>query len=100
MGRARPGHGGMAAPAEGRPMTELEIVPKDLRRRLGWDERHDRAAAGIIREYGLTLPRDCELVRQLAFARVAQGPVPWLERNRAPGGEPMSARRRQSGGGG
>jgi hypothetical protein len=57
-----------------------------LRRRLGWDERHDRAAAGIIKEYGLVLPRDRELVRQLAFARVAQGPLPWLERNRTPGG--------------
>jgi hypothetical protein len=36
----------------------------------------------------------------LAFARVSQGPVPWLERNRTPGGElvvPM--RRRQLGGG-
>src|SRR5262249_27912822 len=94
MGRIRPGAGGVAAASEGavmaeaaRSSSELEIVPRALRRRLGWDERHDQAAATIIKEYGLTLPRDCELVRQLAFARVAQGPVPWLERSRTPGGQ-------------
>jgi hypothetical protein len=49
-----------------------EIVPQALRYRLGWDWRHDHAAAQIMTEFGLVLPRDRELIRQLAFMRVAQ----------------------------
>jgi hypothetical protein len=49
-----------------------EIVPRALRRRLGWDARHDRTAAQIMTEFELILPRDRELIRQLALMRVAQ----------------------------
>ena len=50
-----------------------EIVPAALREFLRWDSRHDAMAATIIREFDLKLPRDRELIRQLAFVRVAQG---------------------------
>ncbi len=64
----------------GRPRTFVltsipephEIVPQALRGRLRWDARHDREAAKIMAEGGLVLPRDRELIRQLAFVRVAQ----------------------------
>jgi uncharacterized protein (DUF3820 family) len=50
-----------------------EIVPEALRYRLGWDYRHDAMARLVMDEFALTLPRDRELVRQLAFIRVQQG---------------------------
>jgi hypothetical protein len=49
-----------------------EIVPQALRGRLGWNERHDRMAVRVMTEFKLILPRDRELIRQLAFMRVAQ----------------------------
>jgi hypothetical protein len=49
-----------------------EIVPRALRQRLRWDARHDRSAMQIMAEFALILPRDRELIRQLAFVRVAQ----------------------------
>src|SRR5215831_10038151 len=52
-----------------------EIVPEALRFRFGWDEQHDAAAARIIAEFKLSLPRDRELIRQLALLRVAQGEI-------------------------
>ena len=52
-----------------------EIVPEALRHRFGWDERHDAAATQIIAKFNLSLPRDRELIRQLAFLRVAQSQV-------------------------
>jgi hypothetical protein len=55
------------------------VVPAVLRRRLRWDGRHERAAAEIMREFNLTLPRDRELIRQLAVVRVVQGPLDWLD---------------------
>jgi len=58
--------------------SELEIVPRALRTRLGWDHRHDEEARRIMRDMGLKLPRDRELIRQLTVVRVAQGPLPWL----------------------
>jgi hypothetical protein len=48
-----------------------ETVPHALQEK--WDARHDSSAAEIMTEFGLVLPRDRELVRQLAFMRVAQG---------------------------
>jgi hypothetical protein len=54
----------------------LEIVPEALRHRLGWDWRHDKMAARIVEEFKLQLPRDRELIRQLAFVRVTQGVKP------------------------
>jgi hypothetical protein len=53
--------------------TPHEVVPAALREYLRWDSRHDRTAAAIMQEFGLYLPRDRELIRQLAFVRVAQG---------------------------
>ena len=55
-----------------------EIVPADLRTYLRWDHRHDDAAADVMREYGLTLPRDRETIRQLAVTRVVWGKPEWL----------------------
>jgi hypothetical protein len=58
--------------AETHVCNPREIVPRALRQQLRWDARHDRAAAQIMTEFGLVLPRDRELIRQLAFMRVAQ----------------------------
>jgi uncharacterized protein (DUF3820 family) len=50
-----------------------EIVPEALQGRIGWDFRHDAIARLVMDEFALTLPRDRELIRQLAFIRVQQG---------------------------
>jgi hypothetical protein len=50
-----------------------EIVPAALREYLRWDHRHDAMAKKISAEFSLQLPRDRELIRQLAFTRVQQG---------------------------
>jgi uncharacterized protein (DUF3820 family) len=55
-----------------------EIVPEKLRQPLGWDFRHDAISRLIIDEFDLVLPRDRELVRQLAFIRVQQGAAHFL----------------------
>jgi uncharacterized protein (DUF3820 family) len=65
------------AERNGGPMQDeiqkrFEIVP-EARYRLGWDYRHDAMARLVMDEFALTLPRDRELVRQLAFIRVQQG---------------------------
>jgi len=52
-----------------------EAVPAALRGYLHWDFRHDAVARLIMGEAGLTLLRDRELIRQLAFIRVQQGAV-------------------------
>jgi hypothetical protein len=52
--------------------TPLEVVPKALRTFLHWDIRHDQMAVHVMRAYGLSLPRDRELIRQLAFVFVVQ----------------------------
>jgi hypothetical protein len=57
-----------------------EIVPAALRTYLRWDHRHDTMTVQIMREFNLSLPRDRELIRQLAFVRVAQG----ADQERAP----------------
>jgi hypothetical protein len=56
-----------------------EIVPSALRQSLGWDARHDHMAKEIMTEFNLILPRDRELIRQLAFVRVRLGPLDWKE---------------------
>jgi len=53
--------------------TPDEVVPAALRELLGWDFCHDAMARLIMDEFALTLPRDRELIRQLAFIRVQQG---------------------------
>jgi uncharacterized protein (DUF3820 family) len=50
-----------------------EVVPEALREWLHWDFRHDAVARLIVDEFNLTLPRDRELIRQLAQIRVQQG---------------------------
>ena len=50
-----------------------EIVPEVLRKQLRWDWRHDAMTALIIGKFKLQLPRDRELIRQLAFVYVQQG---------------------------
>ena len=55
-----------------------EVVPAALRTRLRWDWRHDAAAADVMQGYGLSLPKDRELIRQLAVTRVAWGKPEWL----------------------
>jgi hypothetical protein len=83
-----------AAPAPSAPTqqqkytcTANEIVPQGLRTYLGWDARHDRAADGIMREFGLVLSRDRELVRQLAFTRVRVGKLRFSAVDGADGGK-------------
>jgi hypothetical protein len=55
-----------------------EIVPTGLHTYLRWDHRHDGAAADVMHEYGLTLSRNRELIRQLAVTRVVWGKPDWL----------------------
>jgi len=59
--------------------AETVVVPPILRWRLRWDGRHERAAAEIMQKFKLKLPRDRELIRQLAVVRVAQGHLDWLD---------------------
>jgi len=61
----------------GRPQrTFLEpsaIVPEALHRKVGWDIRHHFMAEKIVDRFGLVLPRDRELIRQLAVVYVLEG---------------------------
>jgi hypothetical protein len=50
-----------------------EIVPKPLRSYLRWTSDHQMVAHKIMRDYGLKLPKDRELIRQLAYLRVQHG---------------------------
>jgi hypothetical protein len=50
-----------------------DIVPEALHRKVGWDIRHHFMAEKIIDRFGLVLPRDRELVRQLAVVYVMGG---------------------------
>ena len=50
-----------------------DIVPEALHRRVGWDMRHHFMAEKIVARFGLQLPRDRELVRQLAVVYVLSG---------------------------
>jgi len=58
--------------------SDLEFVPDRLYGRLRWTDEHDDTAHEIMNEFGLQMPRDRELIRQLAFVRVKQGSVEWL----------------------
>jgi hypothetical protein len=49
------------------------IVPETLHRRVGWDTRHHFMAEKLIDRFGLKLPRDRELIRQLAVVYVLEG---------------------------
>jgi uncharacterized protein (DUF3820 family) len=50
-----------------------KILSEAVQQRIGWDYRHDAIVRLILDEFALVLPRDRELIRQLAFIRVAQG---------------------------
>jgi hypothetical protein len=49
------------------------IVPEALHRKLGWDIRHHFMAEKLIDQFNLVLPRDRELIRQLAVVYVLEG---------------------------
>jgi hypothetical protein len=72
-----------------------DIVPGALHRTVGWDMRHHFMAEKIIDRFGLVLPRDRELVRQLAVVYVMGGhkaPPNWIEET-----APARASRRRAG---
>jgi hypothetical protein len=50
-----------------------DIVPQRLHRKVGWDWRHHFMAEKIMDSFSLKLPRDRELVRQLAVVYVLGG---------------------------
>ena len=50
-----------------------DIVPEALHCRVGWDWRHHFMAGKVVDRFGLALPRDRELVRQLAVVYVLGG---------------------------
>jgi len=50
-----------------------DIVPEALHRQVGWDIRHHFMAEKIVDRFGLVLPRDRELIRQLAIVYVLEG---------------------------
>ena len=50
-----------------------DIVPEALHRKVGWDMRHHYMAEKIVDRFGLVLPRDRELIRQLAVIYVLGG---------------------------
>jgi hypothetical protein len=59
-----------------RPTVQLDlgdIVPQHLHRKVGWDLRHHFMAEKIMAKFNLKLPRDRELVRQLAVVYVLGG---------------------------
>jgi Zn-finger domain-containing protein len=51
----------------------VDIVPEGLHRKVGWDMRHHFMAEKIMDRFELQLPRDRELVRQLAVIYVLGG---------------------------
>jgi hypothetical protein len=50
-----------------------DIVPEALHKKVGWDMRHHFMAEKIVDRFGLALPRDRELVRQLTVIYVLGG---------------------------
>jgi hypothetical protein len=53
-----------------------EVVPGALRARLRWDWQHDAAVAEVMREYGLSLPRDREAHSAIGGSRGLRGASP------------------------
>ena len=50
-----------------------DIVLEALHRKVGWDIRHHFMAEKIVDRFGLVLPRDRGLIRQLAVVYVLDG---------------------------
>jgi len=50
-----------------------DIVQAALHRKVGWDMRHHFMAEKVVDRFGLKLPRDRELVRQLVVVYVLGG---------------------------
>jgi len=50
-----------------------DIVPAVLHRKVGWDMRHHFMAEKVVDRFGLKLPRDRELIRQLVVVYVLGG---------------------------
>jgi hypothetical protein len=55
------------------------IVPEALHRSVGWDIRHHFMAEKLIDRFEVKLPRDRELIRQLAVVYVLEGRTKPLE---------------------
>jgi hypothetical protein len=77
-----------------------DIVPEALHRKVGWDIRHHFMAEKVIDRFGLVLPRDRELIRQLAVVYVLEQANPPARRslragtkNQATGGRAARATR-------
>ncbi len=49
------------------------IMPEALHRIVGWDMRHHFMAEKLIDRFNLAIPRDRELIRQLAVVYVLEG---------------------------
>jgi hypothetical protein len=75
---ARPPHMLCMMATAGALPTPDAFVPEHLCERLRWTAEHDAVARTIMREFNLQMPRDRELIRQLTFVRVRQGPLDWL----------------------
>jgi hypothetical protein len=50
-----------------------DIVPEALHKKVGWDIRHHFMAEKIVDQFALVLPRDRELIRQVAVVYVLEG---------------------------
>jgi hypothetical protein len=50
-----------------------DIVPQSLHRFVGWDMRNHFMAEKVVDRFELVLPRDRELIRQLAVVYVLEG---------------------------
>jgi hypothetical protein len=54
-------------------LNPSDIVAESLHRQVGWDMRHHFMTEKLIDRFGLKLPRDRELIRQLAVVYVLEG---------------------------
>jgi hypothetical protein len=50
-----------------------DIVPQSLHRFVGWDMRNHFMAEKVVDRFELVLPRDRELIRQLAVVYLLEG---------------------------
>jgi hypothetical protein len=54
-------------------LKQNDIVSETLHRQVGWDIRHHFMAEKVMDRFGLVLPRDRKLIRQLAVVYVLEG---------------------------
>jgi hypothetical protein len=75
-----------------------DIVPEALHRRVGWDIRHHFMTEKIVDQFALVLPRDRELIRQLAVVYVLEGRTKPPEAEHLGAGDRRPARSYRAGG--